>query len=330
MPGVVERRPHQVVHGGVDDGPAALAGLLDRDHAGEQHAGRRHQPAAGLDHHGHAEALADALDQRAVGLDIGRGLVPVAHAEPAPEVEPRHRVAGFAQTLHQRDEPVEGGFEGRETRELRADVHGEADRLDPLQRGSVRVERRNLRVVDPELVAPPAGGDLVVGLGIHIRVDAQRDRRARACGARGRVEGLKLGRRFDVELPDPGGEREVHLVSRLAGPGEHQAIRRDAGPESAAQLAARDDVGAGAEAGEGADHREGVVGLDRVADERVGRSSSERPVAVDEDPVRVAIGRRAELRRDRGERDPLGVKNAASRSPPDRRMRPRQAPRQAR
>ena len=191
-------------------------------------------------------------------------------------------------------------------------MHGKADRLDPSSVGSVRVERRNVRVVDAELVAPPAGGDLVVGLGIDVRVDAERDRRAGAGGAGGRVESLKLGRGLDVELPDPGCEREVHLVPRLARPGEHQAIRRDAGPECAPQLAARDDVGAGAEPGEGADHREGVVGLDRVADERVGRSLGKRLVAGDEDRVRVAIGGRAELRRDCGERDSLGVKNAAA------------------
>ena len=113
-------------------------------------------------------------------------------------------------------------------------MHGKADRLDALQRGSPGVERRDIRVVDAELVAPPAGGDLVMGFGINIGVDAERHGRARARSARRCVESLKLRRRFDVELPDSGSERQVQLVSRLAGSGKHQTIRRDAGPEHAA------------------------------------------------------------------------------------------------
>ena len=68
----------------VDDGPSSarrpcltVITRVSRTPAGAT------QPAAGLDHQRHAEALADTLDQRAVGLDIGRCLVPVADAEPA-------------------------------------------------------------------------------------------------------------------------------------------------------------------------------------------------------------------------------------------------------
>ena len=236
--------------------------LLHRDHTGEQDAGRRHQPAAGLDDRRHAEALADALDQPPVGIHGRRRLVPIAHTEPAAKVDPLHRVAGRAQVLHQGDDPPVSGLERREARELRANVHGEAHRLDPLQRRRRGVERGDIAVVDPELVAAPARGDLVVGLGIDVGVHAERDRRAHVQRAGGRIQGLKLGGRFDVELSHPAGERQVHLVPRLAGPGKHQSFRRDAGLERAAQLAARDDIGAGAEAGEGADHREVVVRLD--------------------------------------------------------------------
>ena len=119
----------------------------------------------------------------------------------------------------------------------------------PRKRERPGVERRHVSVVDPELVAAPAGGDLVVGVGIHAGVHAERDPRQRAARLGGCVEGVELGGRFHVELPDPQAERPVHLVARLAGPGEHQPVGRDAGGERAAQLAARDDVGAGAEAG---------------------------------------------------------------------------------
>ena len=198
---------------------------------GEQDARRRHQPAPRLDRHRHAEALAHPLHQRAVGVRLGRGLVPVAHAEPAAEVDPCHRLAGRAQPLHQGDQPLEGGLEGREARELRADMHGEADRLDSRQRGGSRVECRNLPVVDAELVAAPAGGDLVVGLGI----DVPDSRGARPAPARpwaraAASSASSSARRFHVELPDPVAERQVHLVPSLAGPGEDQPLRRHAGP----------------------------------------------------------------------------------------------------
>ena len=77
-----------------------------------------------------------------------------------------------------------------------------------------------------------------MGFGIDVWVDAQCDGRTRARSACGRVESLKLGWRFDVELPHSGRERQIHLVSRLARSGKHQTIWRDTGPERAAQLAA--------------------------------------------------------------------------------------------
>ena len=57
-------------------------------------------------------------------------------------------------------------------------------------------------------------------------------------------------------------------AARLADPGKDDALGRHAGGERAAQLALRDDVGAGAEPGEQAQHGEVGIGLDRIADQR--------------------------------------------------------------
>ncbi len=77
-------------------------------------------------------------------------------------------------------------------------------------------------------------------------------RRALAPVPRHAVEQLQLRQRFDVELLDAGLERRRSSRRRLADAGEDDALRRDAGRQRAAQLALRDDIGAGAEPREGA------------------------------------------------------------------------------
>ena len=54
--------------------------------------------------------------------------------------------------------------------------------------------------------------------------------------------------------------------ARLADPGEDDALGRDAGRQRPAQLALRDDIGAGTEPREGGDHRLVGIGLQRIAD----------------------------------------------------------------
>ena len=77
---------------------------------------------------------------------------------------------------------------------------------------------------------------------------------------------LELGRGFDIDLLYSGVERECDLRRRLADAGEDDALGRHAGGERAAELALGDDIGAGAEPRQEADHREIRVGLDRIAD----------------------------------------------------------------
>ena len=60
-------------------------------------------------------------------------------------------------------------------------------------------------------------------------------------------EQLQLRLRFHVEAVDARIEREGELARRLADAGEEDLLGRHAGGERAAQLALRDDVGAGAE-----------------------------------------------------------------------------------
>ena len=67
--------------------------------------------------------------------------------------------------------------------------------------------------------------------------------------------------------PDPGLDAVTELVGRLPHAGEDDAVRGNARAQGAVQLAAADDVGAGAGPPQELQHGEVGVGLDRVGDE---------------------------------------------------------------
>ena len=76
----------------------------------------------------------------------------------------------------------------------------EADGRDPRKAGGLSVERGNVGGRNAELVLRKAGGDLGVGAGVDVGVDAERNRRgaAETAGDLGEV-GQLLGA-FDVNL----------------------------------------------------------------------------------------------------------------------------------
>ncbi len=188
----------------------------------------------------------------------------------------------------------------------------EADDLDARQAAREVVDRERLIVGDAELVVAPAGADLVVRAGGDVRVDPERDRRRELARRRDLAQHDQLRHRFDVELRDPRIERQDHLVAALADAGEHDAPGRHAGGERALELARRDHVGAGALLGEGPDHREVGVRLDRVAqhDPLPGEGREETPHLAPHAGRRIDVGGRADRRGDRRERHRLGVQLA--------------------
>ncbi len=193
-------------------------------------------------------------------------------------------------------------------------MDGEPQGRDAGEQGGQAVGRRRLAQIDAELVLLLAGGDLGVGQRIDIGVDPERHRRGSPELCRHRAQPMQLRHRFDVDLVDPGGERRFHLRRGLADPGKDDALGRHAGGERAAQLAFRDDVGAGAEAGEQAQHGEVGIGLDRIADERPlgAERAGKAAILSGEGRGRIDIEGRADRRRDASERDLLGVELAAA------------------
>ena len=104
------------------------------------------------------------------------------------------------------------------------------------------------------------------------------------------------------------------LGRRLADAGEHDLARRDAGGAGALELAGRNHVGAGTQAGERGDHRLIGIGLDRVADERghVREGLGEDPVVPLQRRGRIAIKGRADGLGEGREINRLGVKHAVA------------------
>ena len=130
-----------------------------------------------------------------------------------------------------------------------------------------------------------------------------------------RGQQLELGLGLDVDAEDVVVERERELVRGLADAGEHDLLRRHAGRERALQLAARDDVGAGAEPRQRRDHRLVGIRLHRVADERRHIGERARRTRGSAAPASRSNSNRTACRPPRasvGEIDRLGVQHAVA------------------
>ena len=192
----------------------------------------------------------------------------VADADPAAEIQTRDRKPESAQFEDQLGDPIKGAPIGLEIGQLRADMHGEADRLDAGKLTGEPVCGKRLVNFDAEFVLLPAGRDLGVGMRIDIWVYPDRDARDPVLRAGDFAQAAQLRQRFDIDLMDAGIERRPHLRRRFADAGEDDPLWRHAGGERSAQLPLRDDVGTCAEAGEEPEYREVRVCLDGIADQR--------------------------------------------------------------
>ena len=137
-PGVVHRRPHQVVHRRVDDAEVlAPRRGLRYSTSRQQHAGVADQRAAGLEQD-LALAVAARIDAREQARDQlvggGRRLVGVGDAQAAAEVDVRRAaMPSRLDRLDQIEQAVERVEVGRALGDLRADVAIDADHLDARQ-----------------------------------------------------------------------------------------------------------------------------------------------------------------------------------------------------
>ena len=122
--------------------------------------------------------------------------------------------------------------------------------------------------VDAEFVLAQAGGDVGMGLGEDVGIDAESEAglELELCGARG--EQIELGFALHVELENAGFERVVDLRRGFAHAGEDDAIDGFGRcGENALEFAAGDDVKSGAVLSQQLENGQRRIGFYGVADE---------------------------------------------------------------
>jgi hypothetical protein len=148
-------------------------------------------------------------------------------------------------------------------------MHVDAGHLNAGQGCSMGINSAGAFIGDAELVFLLAGRNLRMGLGVDIRIDAERHMRLLAFAHGAGVQHFQFGFGFDVETVDAGVERQVHFGGCLADTGKHDAVGRNAGGQRPAQFATRYHVDTGAQTSERLQHGLVRIRLHRVADHGV-------------------------------------------------------------
>ena len=161
----------------------------------------------------------------------------------------------------------QGVHEGLDLGYLRPDMLVDADDLDVREGFCRLVILERLLDGNAEFVLFEARGDVRVGPGIDVRIHAQGDPRLRMHVLGRAVDGLQLLAGLHIEHEDVHLERILDLVPPLADAGVHDLLGIDPGAKRPEQLAAGDDVGAGALPANDPEDRRAGVRLHGEADE---------------------------------------------------------------
>ena len=195
--GLVQRRSHQVVHGGIHHRKMLALVVLQVFQAGQQQPGVAHQCAAKLEGHARQSLgapLRQAVEQRLHQRFGGGGrFIVVADAQSAAQVQMSDGDALGLQLVHQGQHTVQRRQEWRALGDLRADVAVDAVDLQVGQGSRLPIRRQRLTVGDAELVFLQPGGNVGVRGCVHVRVDAQRHGGTLAHLAGNLVDALQLG-----------------------------------------------------------------------------------------------------------------------------------------
>ena len=234
--------------------------------------------------------------------------------KPAAEIDVADAVTVGAQHVHEVRQQRERVAERIELGDLAADMHVDADDAHAFELGGAGIDLAGAADRNAEFVLGLAGGDLGVGLGIDVGIDADRNVR-RAAGAGGdRGEQFKLRLGFDVDAENALFDRERKLIGGLADAGEHDLAAAEYRRRVRAKARRRRRRPRRRRAGQRRDH--GLVGirLHGVADQRidVGEGVGEHPIVPLQRRARIAIKRRADGLRQRDEIDGFGVQHAVA------------------
>ncbi len=152
-------------------------------------------------------------------------------------------MAVFAEIGDETGDTGERRGEGVDFADLRADMDGDSCGVETFGFLCSAVDRAGGFDVDAELVLAEAGGDVGVGFGEDVGVDAEGEASDFAEGFSAGGEKVEFGFGFDVEEEDVGTESGVNLPKLFADAGEDDFF--EGGSMSfadALELAAGDDV----------------------------------------------------------------------------------------
>ena len=227
---LIHRRADQVVHRRIQDQEIAPLARFHIDHLGHQLARVARDQAARLDLKLTAEVAKGLLDHLPVFHRQGRcGVGPlVRNAKAAAQVQAADVVALSAQGFRKLGHLLIGQPERLQVGQLRADVDVDPHHLQPRQRGGTGIDFLSAGDRDAELVLGFAGGNLGVGLGIHIRIDPDGDRSLGAQLLSHGADHFHLRFGFHVELADAAAQRQADFLFRLADAGEDDPVPRHA------------------------------------------------------------------------------------------------------
>ncbi len=191
---------------------------------------------------------------------------------------------------------------------------------DRAQMGISRRLRKGRRQAFPrnaELGIGAAGGNLAVGARINCRVDAHCDFHHSAARRRNLCQHVDFGFGFDIELQDAGIDAGTKLGAGLANAGKHDAAGWNAGGQCARQFTAGNNISAGTQPGNGAEHGQIGIGFHRKGHQRVAITQpGHRGLEYAEMPfdrgTAVAVKRRANFGRKLCKADVFGMHHAAA------------------
>lgn len=315
---VVERGTDEVVHRGVGDDEGFSAVLFDDEDAGEERSCLRDEEAAGLEEEMGlfvGEAFGESCG---IALDLVccvKGSVGIVDAEAATGVDGANVVAVATKLGDECGDAFECSGEGIDLADLRADVDGDAVGLEPFGFGGAAVDGAGCLDVDAELVLGEACGDVGVGFGEDVWVDAESEAGADSEGFGTCGEEVELHLGLDIELEDAGFEGGVDLPRLLADAGEDDFFeRRLVRFAHALELAAGDDVEACTLFAEQAQDGERGIGFNGVADGVWARGEGllEELEAIGDLLRRVDVERRCILGGECREADRIAMKRAVA------------------
>ena len=142
----------------------------------------------------------------------------------------------------------------------------DAQYLDVRQLGGALIQRRCLGDIHTELVVLQTGGNIGVGLGVHIRVHPDGDGGFTVQFSGHQVEQFQLGGGFHVEAVNVGFQGGGHFVGGFAHAGKHDLVRIAAGPQYPLQLTAGNDIETGPATGQHVQYRQVGIGFYRITD----------------------------------------------------------------